>query len=226
MSKLQAYTWNTPNGKKLAIALEEAGLPYDLHVVNIGAGQQHTPEFSKISPNHKIPILVDPSPSFGGGPVSIMESIVILRYIASQKLPAANNPIYPSDARSQIAVEEWLAFQIASIGPNMGNYFAFKGKGIEFGVEKFGNEVRRLFGVVEKRLEVVPFLAGAQFSIADIVNYCWMSAYEAFGIDGNEFPKVKDWLERVGAREGVKRGEEKLKIAVDAEKAKAAGGKL
>ncbi len=213
---IDLYTWTTPNGRKIPIALEELGLEYAVHPVDIGQNQQFAPDFLKISPNNKIPAIVDHDAQNGpdGGPQSVFESGAILVYLAEKtgKLLAASGP-------DRVAALEWTFWQVGGLGPMAGQlgYFALRApEPIELAIDRFADEVRRLLGVMEGRLEKVPYLAGLDYSIADIASYAWTRAslevLEQIQPDRPPLPAVRAWLERVGERAAVRRGMAVLKV--------------
>jgi len=196
------YYWPTPNGWKISIMLEECGLPYNLHYIHIGQDEQFEPEFLKISPNNKIPAILDPQGP-GGNPVSVFESGAILMYLA-QKC----GKFYPQDERARIKVNEWLCWQIGGLGPMAGqaHHFRFFAKDkISYAITRYTDEVERLYDVMNSQLEGRDWLVD-DFSIADIACVGWISAWERQGQDINEHPNVKRWLENMLARPAVKRG--------------------
>lgn len=204
------YTWTTPNGRKVPIALEEMGLEYRVHPVDIGQNQQFAPDFLAISPNNKIPAIVDHDASNGpdGGPQSVFESGAILVYLAEKtgKLLAPSGP-------PRVAALEWTFWQVGGLGPMAGQlgYFALRApEPIELAIDRFADEVRRLLGVMEGRLEKVPYLAGRDYSIADIACFAWTKAsletLEKIQPDRPPLPAVRAWLDRVGERAAVRRG--------------------
>jgi len=204
---IQLYTWSTPNGRKASIALEELGLPYDVHPINIGKDEQFAPDFLKVSPNNKIPAIVDEDAP--GGPLSIFESGAILTYLAEKtgRLLARSGP-------ERYAAMEWLHWQMGGLGPMLGQlgFFAVRSPAkAPLAIERFTTESSRLLGVMEKRLMEVPYLAGADYSIADIACYAWTLAATTFLKDAlgsylDDKTKVRAWLDRVGARPAVQRG--------------------
>ncbi len=200
---IDVYTWPTPNGHKVHIMLEELGLEYAVRPVNIRTGEQFKPEFLKISPNNKIPAIVD-SDGPGGKPVSVFESGAILVYLSGK-----TGKLMPRDDRGKYVTLEWLMFQMASVGPMMGQANHFRSnaapQGNEYALNRYTNEVKRLHGVMEKRLSEVRYFAGAEYSIADIAIFPWLRASERNGIDWAEFPKVKKWFDGIGARPAVER---------------------
>ncbi|MBO9709805.1 MAG: glutathione S-transferase N-terminal domain-containing protein [Caulobacter sp.] len=205
---IDLYTWGTPNGRKIPIALEELGLAYRVHPVDIGQNEQFAPDFLRISPNNKIPAIVDHDAPHG--PQSVFESGAILVYLAEKmdRLLASSGP-------ARVAALEWTFWQVGGLGPMAGqlNYFALRApEPLELAIDRFADEVRRLLGVMEGRLEKVPYLAGTDYSIADIASYPWTRAavatLEKIQPDRPPLPAVRGWLERVGERPAVKRGME------------------
>jgi GSH-dependent disulfide-bond oxidoreductase len=200
---IDVYTWPTPNGHKIHIMLEELGLEYAVRPVNIRTGEQFKPEFLKISPNNKIPAIVD-SDGPGGKPVSVFESGAILVYLAGK-----TGKLLPRDDRGKYVTLEWLMFQMASVGPMMGQANHFRSnaapQGNEYALNRYTNEVKRLHGVMEKRLSEVRYFAGTEYSIADIAIFPWLRASERNGINWAEFPKVKTWFDKINARPAVQR---------------------
>ncbi len=210
-SPIEVHYWPTPNGHKVTIALEEMGLPYDIVPVNIGRGDQFKPEFLAISPNNRMPAIVDPDGP-GGRPISVFESGAILQYLGRK-----TGKFYGADDRGRVQVEEWLMWQMANLGPNSGQANHFRNyaptmtldqRHIAYGAIRYSNEVHRLYGVLERRLEKHEYLAG-DYSIADMATAPWISAWKALGIDFDEFPKTRAWHERILAREAVKRALER-----------------
>ncbi|KAJ3205409.1 hypothetical protein HDU67_008876 [Dinochytrium kinnereticum] len=203
---IQLYLAGTPNGKKIPILLEELDIPYDMHFINFAKKDQFTPEFLKISPNNKIPAIVDLHPPFDHDkPVSVFESAAILQYLADVKAPP--NSVYPKDHRARVATNEWLYWQISGLGPMMGqrgHFTKFAPEQIPYAIKRFSEENERLFGVMEKRLSAVDYFNGYDFSIADIAIYPWAAAYEYAGIEISAYPNLKKWLDRVSARPSVK----------------------
>ena len=199
---IDLYYWNTPNGWKASIMLEECGLPYTVHPINIGKGDQFKPDFLAISPNNKMPAIVDPDGP-GGQPISIFESGAILQYLGRK-----TGQLYPSDERARVEVDQWLFWQMAGLGPMAGQTHHFRiyaPEPIPYAVERYTNETNRLYGVLNKRLEVRDYLAG-EYSIADIASYSWAKLWERQGQDIAQFPNMQRWLKRIYARPAVKRG--------------------
>ena len=195
------YYWSTPNGHKISIMLEELGVPYAIHPIDIGKGAQFAPAFLKISPNNRIPALVDPDGP-GGRPISVFESGAILQYLGRKY-----GRFYPSDERGRVAVEEWLFWQVGGLGPMAGqaNHFLnYAPEDLPYAKKRYRDEVHRLFGVMNTRLATRKFLAGA-YSIADMACWSWvLSASKYTPLD--EFPHLAAWKDQVGARAAVKRG--------------------
>jgi GSH-dependent disulfide-bond oxidoreductase len=195
------YYWPTPNGHKISIMLEELGVPYEVHPVNIGKGEQFDPAFLKISPNNRIPAIVDPAGP-GGRPISVFESGAILQYLGRKY-----GRFYPQDERGRIAVEEWLFWQVGGLGPMAGqaNHFLnYAPEDLPYAKKRYADEVHRLCGVMDKRLATKKFLAGA-YSIADMACWSWVlsaSRYTSLA----DFPNLAAWKDRVGARKAVQRG--------------------
>ena len=200
---IDVWTWPTPNGHKVHIALEELELPYRVVPVNIGKGEQFTPAFLAITPNHRIPAIVDPEGP-GGRPLELFESGAILIYLAEK-----TGKLIPHDPAARYTCLQWLMFQMGGVGPMFGQYGHFHNyapEKIGYAMDRYANEVRRLHGVLEKRLSEVPYLAGEDYSIADIATYPWLRFPERRGIDFAEFPAVKRWFEAIDARPAVQRG--------------------
>jgi GST-like protein len=200
---IEVWTWPTPNGHKVHIALEELGLPYKVVPVNIGAGEQFSPEFLAITPNHRIPAIVDPDGP-GGRRVTLFESGAILIYLAEKA-----GRLIPSDSVARYTCLEWLMFQMGGIGPMFGQFGHFNNYAAEritYATERYGNEVRRLHRVLEKRLSEAEYLAGREYSIADIITFPWLRFPERRNIDLAEFPSVKRWFDAIAARPAVQRG--------------------
>jgi GSH-dependent disulfide-bond oxidoreductase len=196
---IQLHYWPTPNGHKITIMLEECGLPYDIIPVNIGRGDQFKPEFLAISPNNRMPAIVDPDGP-GGKPIAMFESGAILQYLGRK-----TGKFYPSEERARVAVEEWLFWQMAGLGPMAGQAHHFRiyaPEKITYGIDRYTNEVNRLYGVMNKRLEGRDFLAG-DYSIADMASYPWVRPYKNQGQDLAEFPALEAWYRRVRERPAV-----------------------
>jgi GST-like protein len=204
---IEVYSWATPNGHKVHIMLEECGLPYRAHAIDIGAGDQFTPEFLAISPNNKIPAIVD-SEGPDGQPISLFESGAILLYLA-----AKTGRFLPADIRGRYEVLEWLMFQMGSVGPMLGQAHHFRiyaPEKIPYAIDRYTNEARRLYGVMNKRLAKSKYIGGAEYSIADIAIFPWLRSWKNQGIDWNDHPHLKGWFDEIGARPAVVRGVEVL----------------
>ena len=200
---IELHYWPTPNGWKISIMLEELGIPYDTHYVNIGKGEQFEPEFLKISPNNRMPAIVDPEGP-GGQPISIFESGAILQYLGRKF-----GLFYPSDERARVAVDEWLFWQIGGLGPMAGQTHHFRNyapETIEYGIKRYTDETHRLYGVMNKRLGDNEYLGGADYSIADMATVGWVVPYKNQGQDIEEFAHLKRWFETVKARPAVEKG--------------------
>ncbi len=205
---IDLYYWTTPNGHKITIFLEEAGLQYKIFPVNIGKGDQFKAEFLAISPNNRIPAIVDAAPAGGGKPISIFESGAILLYLADK-----TGKFIAKDLRGRNEVIQWLFWQMGNLGPMAGqnNHFsAYAPEKIPYAIDRYRNEVNRLYGVMNKRLADRQFLAG-EYSIADMASYPWIAPWERQGQSIADFPHLKRWLETIAAREAVKRAYAKAK---------------
>jgi GST-like protein len=199
---IDLFYWSTPNGWKITIMLEECGLPYNVIPVNIAAGAQFKPEFLKISPNNRMPAIVDPQGP-GGRPISVFESGAILQYLGRK-----TGKFYPADERGRVEVDQWLFWQMGGLGPMAGqaNHFRhYAPEPIEYAVKRYTDEVNRLFGVMNKRLADRPFLAG-KYSIADMACIGWTNPWERLGQNIEDFPHLKRWRETIYARPASKRG--------------------
>lgn len=201
---IDLYTWGTPNGRKASIMLEEVGLPYTVHLVDIRKGEQHTPEFVAVNPNSKIPAIVDPDGP-DGAPITIFESGAILIYLAEK----TKSDLLPADPRGRFAALEWLMFQMGGVGPMFGqaHHFLFKPKqDVPYGKERYHNETKRLYGVMDGRLAEAPYLAGDAYTIADVATYPWVGRHERHQVALSEFPNVKRWFDEISARPAVAKG--------------------
>ena len=199
---IELYYWPTPNGWKISIMLEECRLPYEVRPVNISIGEQFKPEFLAISPNNRMPAIVDPNGP-GGKPISVFESGAILQYLGRK-----SGKFYPVNERLRVEVEQWLFWQMGGLGPMAGQAHHFRQyapEGYDYAINRYTNEVNRLYGVMNKRLADREFLAGP-YSIADMACVGWAKLWERQGQDINEFPHFKRWLETVLARPAIKRG--------------------
>jgi GST-like protein len=199
---IDAFSLPTPNGQKVHIMLEELGVPYTYHQINIGKGEQFTPEFLAISPNNKIPAIVDPEGP-GGTPISIFESGAILKYLGLKF-----GQFYPTDMREQVKVDEWLFWQVGGFGPMLGqnNHFSvYAPEKVPYAIKRYGDETHRLFRVLDKQLEGKDFITGT-YSIADIASIGWAQSWERYGIDKAELKNFAAWIERLNARPAVAKG--------------------
>jgi GST-like protein len=200
---IELYFWPTANGKKITIMLEECGLPYVIRPIDIARGDQFTPEFLKISPNNRMPAIVDPDGP-GGKPISIFESGAILQYLGRK-----TGKFYPKDERGRVEVDQWVFWQVGGLGPMGGqaNHFRnYAPEPIDYAIRRYTDEMNRLFGVMNRRLADRRFLAG-KYSIADIICYSWVKAYKRFGQELNDFPNLKRWVETLDARPALQRGQ-------------------
>lgn len=199
---IDLYTWSTPNGRKVSIMLEELGLEYTTHAINIGKGDQHTDEFVRINPNSKIPAIVDHDGP-DGGPFSLFESGAILVYLAEK-----HGRFFPADGRPRYETMQWLMFQMGGPGPMFGQVHHFLRSAPEpvpYAIERYTKETRRLYGVLNGHLEANEYLAG-DYSIADIATYPWVARFEWHQVELGDFPNVKRWFDLIGTREAVQRG--------------------
>ena len=208
---IDVYSWATPNGHKVHIMLEECGFKlgrdWQAHPVNIGTGDQFKPEFLKISPNNKIPALVDPNGP-DGKPISLFESGAILLYLA-----AKTGKFLPKSDRAKFEVLQWLMFQMGGVGPMLGQTHHFRlyaPEKVEYAINRYSKETKRLYGVMNQQLATHKFIAGSQYSIADIAIFPWLRNWANQGIDWADYPHLKQWFDLIGARPAVKRGVEVL----------------
>jgi len=202
MKPIELYSWPTPNGHKVHIMLEECGLPYNVHPVDIGAGDQFKPEFLAISPNNKMPAIVDPEGP-DGKPMPVFESGAILLYLAGK-----TGKFLPADVRGKYVTLQWLMFQMAGVGPMLGQAHHFRiyaPEKVEYAINRYTNEAKRLYGVMDRRLAEVPYFAGDEYTIADMAIFPWTRPHANQGIDLAEYPNVKRWFDRIDARPAVKR---------------------
>ena len=204
---ITVYSWATPNGHKVHIMLEECGLPYRTVAVDIGAGDQFKPDFLAISPNNKIPALVDPDGP-GGKPISLFESGAILLYLA-----AKTGRFLPDDLSARYEVLQWLMFQMGGVGPMLGQAHHFRlyaPEKIPYAIDRYTHETRRLYGVMDKRIAKRRYIGGDEYGIADMAIFPWLRSWKNQGIDWNDFPNLKGWFDEIGARLAVVRGVEVL----------------
>jgi len=199
---IDLYTWTTPNGRKISIMLEELGLPYRVHAINIGKDDQFKPEYIKINPNSKIPSIVDPDGP-DGKPIAMMESGAILVYLADK-----SGKFLAKNGRARYDALQWLMFQMGGVGPMFGQTHHFlraAKEQVPYAIERYGKETRRLYGVLNDHLKDHAYLAG-EYSIADIATYPWVSRHEWHKVDLNDFPNVKRWFDAISARPAVQKG--------------------
>lgn len=200
---IDVYSWATPNGHKVHIMLEECGLPYRIHPIDIGAGDQFTPEFLKISPNNKIPALVD-SDGPDGQPISLFESGAILLYLASK-----TGKFLPKTDRQKFEMLQWLMFQMGGVGPMLGQAHHFRiyaPEKIDYAIKRYTNEAKRLYGVMDKQLATHRYIAGDAYTIADIAIFPWLRSWQNQGIDWADYPHLKPWFDVIAKRPAVQRG--------------------
>lgn len=200
---IDLYFWTTPNGYKVSILLEELALPYRVLPVDIGAGEQFQPSFLALNPNHKIPVIVDRDGP-GGAPYTVIESGAILMYLAEK-----TGRFFPAEPRAHWDTVQWLMFQMASIGPMLGQNHHFRRyapEKIEYAIQRYTNEAKRLYGVMDKRLTGRAWFAGDEYTIADIAIFPWLRGHASQGVDLDGYPNVKRWFEAVAARPAVQRG--------------------
>lgn len=197
------YTWSTPNGRKISIALEELGLAYEVRKVDITRDEQFDPEFLKLSPANKIPVIVD-SAGPDGQPITLIESGAILLYLAGKA-----GRLLPTDLRERLEVMQWLMFQMGQVGPMLGqahHFLRFAPDLIPYAIERYSKEALRIYGVLNNRLKGREWLAGSAYSIADVATFPWIARHEWQAIELKRFPEVKRWFEAIEARPAVKRG--------------------
>jgi GST-like protein len=201
--EIEVYTWPTPNGHKIHIALEELGLSYRAIPVDIGKGEQFEPDFLRISPNNKVPALVDPDGP-GGKPIALMESGAILIYLAEK-----TGKLWPTDPRGQSVALQWLSFQMANIGPMLGQVVHFRHYAPEplpYAIDRFTNEAKRLYGVLDSRLAEVEYLTGGIYGMSDIAIFPWLRYWEKQGVQLPDYPHLERWFNAIAARPAVERG--------------------
>jgi GST-like protein len=204
---IQVYSWATPNGHKVHVMLEECGLKYRAIPVDIGAGEQFDPAFLAISPNNKIPALVDPDGP-DGKPITLFESGAILLYLAGK-----TGRFLPADTHGRYEVLQWLMFQIGGVGPMLGQAHHFRlyaPQKIPYAIDRYTNEARRLYAVMNRRLGASRYLGGPEYTIADIAVFPWLRSWKNQGIDWADYPHLKGWFDEIAARPAVRRGVEVL----------------
>ena len=201
---IDVYSWPTPNGHKVHIMLEECGLPYRAHPIDIGKGDQFKPAFLAISPNNKIPALID-SDGPDGQPMSVFESGAILLYLAGK-----TGKFLPADTRGKYEVLQWLMFQMGGVGPMLGQAHHFRiyaPEKIDYAVGRYTNEAKRLYGVMDRQIERTgAYIAGGDYSIADIAIFPWLRSWQNQGVDWADYPALKGWFDRIAQRPAVQRG--------------------
>ena len=201
---IQLHYWPTPNGWKITVMLEECGLPYEVHKLRIGRGEQFHPEFLAISPNGKMPAMVDPDPPGGGAPLALFESGAILLYLAEKA-----GRFMPTDLPGRMLVTEWLMWQMSGLGPMLGqngHFLLYAPEKIPYAVERYGREVRRLYAVLDTQLGRTGDGVAGAYSIADIACFPWIVTHKAQGLTLDDFPNVKRWFAGIRARDAVQRG--------------------
>ena len=199
---IELHIWPTPNAYKISIFLEEAGLPFTVHLVDIGKGEQFKPDFLRIAPNNRMPAIVDPDGP-GGEPISVFESGAILQYLGRK-----TGKFYPTDERARVAVEQWVMWQMGGLGPMGGQCHHFRHyapEKIQYGIDRYTNEVNRLYGVLNRQLAGKDYICG-ELSIADMACFPWVRPFERQGQKIEDFPNLQAWLARMEARPAVKRG--------------------
>lgn len=204
---IELYSWPTPNGHKIHIMLEETGLAYNVHPIDIGAGDQFAPEFLQISPNNKIPAIVD-SDGPDGEPISVFDSGAILIYLAEK-----TGQLIPGTSRDRYVTLQWLMYQLGDLGPMLGQAHHFLGyapEKIPYAMDRYRNEANRLYGVMDRRLGASRYFAGEEYTIADIAIYPWLRSHEKQNVDITQYPQVDRWYQEISARRAVQRGVEVL----------------
>jgi GSH-dependent disulfide-bond oxidoreductase len=197
---IDLYYWMTPNGHKIPIFLEEAELPYTIHAINIGKGDQFQPAFLEISPNNRIPAIVDQHPTDGGAPISVFESGAILQYLAEK-----TGKFLPTNIRDRVETMQWLFWQVGGLGPMLGqnhHFNQYAPEKIPYAIQRYIKETERLYGVLDKQLQDREYIAGA-YSIADMAAYPWTVPHQNQQIDLNHYPNVKRWFESIQSRPAV-----------------------
>jgi GST-like protein len=206
---IDLYYWTTPNGHKITIFLEEAALPYRIVPINISVGDQFKPDFLRITPNNRIPAIVDHEPAGGGAPLSVFESGAILQYLAEK-----TGQFLPANVRGRAEVMQWLFWQMGGLGPMAGqnhHFSIYAPERFAYAIERYVKETNRLYGVLNKRLADRQFVAGDDYSIADMAAYPWIVPYERQGQDLDEFPHLKRWFKAIQARPATMRAYERAK---------------
>jgi len=200
---IDLYYWPTPNGHKITLFLEEAGLPYAIKPVNIGKGDQFQAEFLAFSPNNKMPAIIDHAPADGGAPLSVFESGAILLYLANK-----TGRFFGNDVRQKVEVNQWLMWQMAGLGPMTGQYGHFNvyaPEKIDYAIDRYTREVQRLLGVLDRRLAGRAFIAGEEYTIADMAAYPWINPYTRAPLDLEPYPELRRWHAAIAARLATQR---------------------
>lgn len=201
---IDLYTWSTPNGRKVSIMLEELGLAYDVHPIDINKNEQFQPWFLKIAPNNRIPAIVD-GDGPDGKPLALFESGAILIYLAEK----TKSPLLPADARGRAIAIQWLMWQMGGVGPMFGqahHFLRFAKEDVPYGKKRYHDEAKRLYGVMDRRLAEAPYLAGDAYTIADVATYPWVARHEWHQVDLAEFAHVRRWFDVIGRRPAVDKG--------------------
>ena len=204
MKPIELYTWATPNGRKVSIMLEELGLAYDVHPIELPKRQQHEESFLALSPNNRIPAIIDPEGP-DGAPLAMFESGAILIYLAEK----TGSDLLPTEARSRAITMQWLMWQMGGVGPMFGqaHHFMFNPKeDVPYGKKRYHDETKRLYRVMNKRLDEVTYLAGDIYTIADIATYPWVARFPRHQVDLDDYPSVKRWFDLIGERPAVEKG--------------------
>ena len=200
---IEVHYWPTPNGHKITMFLEETGIPYTIKPVNISTGEQFDPAFLKIAPNNRMPAIIDDAPADGGPPVSVFESGAILMYLAQK-----HRVLRPDDIRGQVEVMQWLFWQMANLGPMAGqnhHFVGYAGEPIPYAIDRYVNETGRLYAVLNKRLRDREFVAGDDYTIADIASYPWIVPHQRQRQNLEDFPSLKRWFDAIAARPATQR---------------------
>jgi len=200
---IDLYYWPTPNGHKITLFLEEAGLDYTIHPVNIGKGDQFQPEFLAFSPNNKMPAIIDHAPADGAAPLGVFESGAILLYLANK-----TGRFFGADVRQKVEVNQWLMWQMAGLGPMTGQYGHFSvyaPEPIPYAIDRYAREVQRLLGVLDRRLAGRAFIAGDGYTIADMAAYPWINPYTKAPLDLGPYPELRRWHAAIAARPATQR---------------------
>ncbi len=210
---IEVYSWATPNGHKVHVMLEECGLPYRVTPIDIGTGAQFDPDFLRISPNNKIPAIVDPEGP-DGQPISLFESGAILLYLAGK-----TGRFLPADTRGRYAVLQWLMFQMGGVGPMLGqahHFLQYAPEKIEYAMNRYRNEANRIYGVIDRRLKESKYIACDEYTLADMAIVPWLRVPERQGVNVDEYPRLKKWRDAILARPAVQRG---VKVLADLRRA-------